>query len=87
MQQLLPSERLAKRICQTANARAISDAGAVIASLRQRTRTSAVDAAVELAIAKQWLRFDGVAYIVTQAGADLGRQSRTGQRTRRVTPY
>jgi hypothetical protein len=79
-----PLERLAKRICKAANAR---DVSTVIASFKQRSRVAVVDAAVELAVAKQWLRLDGATYTLTQAGAETGRQSRVGQRTRRVSPF
>jgi hypothetical protein len=80
-------ERLARRICKAANARDASDAADVIASFKQRSRIAVVEAAVALAVAKQWLRFDGATYALTQSGAEMGRASRTGQRTRRVSPF
>ena len=82
-----PLERLAKRICHAANARGTPDVGAVIAAYKQRASVSSVNAAVDLAVAKQWLRFDGTGYTLTEAGNALGRQSRMGQRTRRATPF
>jgi hypothetical protein len=82
-----PSERLARRICKAADARGLTDAATVIASFKQRSRIAVVDAAVELAVARQWLHFDGATYTLTQAGADVGRQPRAGQRTRRVSPF
>jgi len=59
----------------------------VIAIFKQRTSISVVKAALDLAIANQWLRFDGATYSLTPAGAGLGEQSRRGRRTRRVTPF
>jgi hypothetical protein len=82
-----PSERLARRICKAVNAHGVTDAGPVIASFKQRSRIAIVDAAVELAVEKQWLHYDGATYTLTQAGADVGRQPRTGQRTRRISPF
>jgi hypothetical protein len=85
--QVPPLERLARRICKAATAPNTGDAGTVIASFKQRSRIATVDAAVELAITKQWLRLDGNSYILTQAGAEMGRRSGTGQRTRRISPF
>jgi hypothetical protein len=82
-----PLERLAKRICKAANARDNSDAATVIASFKQRAKIAIVDAAVEMAVAKQWLRFDGVTYTLTPTGADMDRRSRAGPRTKRVSPF
>jgi len=87
LRQVTPLERLAKRICHAANARDTSDVDAVIATFKQRASISVVKAAVDLALVNQWLRFDGIAYALTQAGADLGGQSRRGPRRRRVTPF
>ena len=55
---------------------ATPDVGPVIAAYKQRASVSFVNAAVDLAIAKQWLRFDGTTYTLTEAGTALGRQSR-----------
>ena len=85
--QVTPLERLAKRICHAANARGTTDVGPVIAAYKQRASVRVVKGAIDLAIANQWLRFDGVAYTSTQAGADLGGQPRRGPRKRRVTPF
>ena len=82
-----PLERLAKRICNAANARGTQDASDIIALFKLRSRKVVVDAAVELAVGKQWLRFDGSAYTLTEAGAAMGSQSRRGSRTRRVMPF
>ena len=82
-----PLERLAKRICHAANARGTPDVGPVVTAYKQRASVSFVNAAVDLAVAKQWLRFDGTTYTLTEAGTALGRQSRMGQRTRRVNPF
>jgi hypothetical protein len=78
---------LAKRICHAANARDTSAVGAVIADFKRRSNTTVVNAALELAVANQWLCFNGGTYTVTQAGADLGSQPRTGPRTRRLSPF
>jgi hypothetical protein len=86
-QLLTPLERLAKRICHAANARGTSDVGATIAAYKQRASIRVVKGAIDLAIANQWLRFDGVTYTLTQAGAELGGQPRRGPRKRRVTPF
>jgi len=85
--QVTPLERLAKRICHAANARGMTDVGAVIEAYKQRASARVVKGAIDLAIANQWLLFDGVAYTLTQAGADLGGQPRRGPRKRRVTPF
>ena len=53
---VLPSERLAQRICKLVNAQGTADATAALAAFRQRTSRAEVDAAVELCIEKQWLR-------------------------------
>jgi len=82
-----PLERLAKRICHAANAGGTTDIGAAIAAYKNRASVARVDAAVELAVAKQWLRFDGTDYTLTQAGTELGSQPRAGRRTRRVSPF
>ena len=73
--EVTPLERLAKRICHAANARGTTEVGAVIATFKQRASSSVVKAAVDLAIANDWLRFDGETYILTQSGIDLGAQS------------
>jgi hypothetical protein len=80
-------ERLAKRICKAANARDTKDVDAVIATFKQRSKVVVVDAAVAVAVAKGWLRVDGSTYALTQVGVDMGRQSRAGQRARRVIPF
>jgi len=82
-----PLERLAKRICKAANARGANDASDTIALFKQRSKGTVVDAAIELAVEKQWLRFDGSAYTLTDAGAEMGSQSRRGPRPRRVSPF
>jgi len=74
------------RICKAGNALATDDVGAVIATFKRRS-SGEVDAAVKLAVAKQWLRFDGSVYTLTQAGTALGRRSRAGRRTARVSPF
>src|SRR3954465_15779134 len=63
--EVTPLERLARRIWHAANAR--GDVGAVIAIFKQRASISVVKAALDLAIANQWLRFDGIAYALTPA--------------------
>ena len=79
-------ERLARRICKAANAGGAGDTGAIVSTFKQRTSTATVAAAIELAVAKQWLRNDGEICTVTQAGAGLGCQSRRGPRARRSIP-
>jgi hypothetical protein len=80
-----PLERLAKRICIAANTS--TTVGDVVALEKQRTRGSVVDAAVELALARQWLKADGPSYSLTQAGTELRSDSRRGAKTRRVMPF
>ena len=53
-----PLERLAKGICNAANARGTKNAGVVIALFKQRSKKVVVDAAIKLAVEKQWLSFD-----------------------------
>jgi hypothetical protein len=87
MPEIPPLERLAQRICKAANAPDTKDASAIIALFKQRSRIAFVDAAVEFAVANEWLHFDGVTYTLAQGGAELGFQSRRGARTRRVMPF
>jgi len=78
---------LARRICKAVNARDTEDVDAVIARFKQRSKIVVVDAAVAAALAKGWLRADGGTYALTPVGVAMGRQSRAGQRVRRVTPF
>ena len=82
-----PLERLARRICMAANARPSTMIANVVDPFKQRAQATVVDAALELAVAKQWLRVDGENYVLTQAGTALGSQSRRGPRTKRVSPF
>ena len=82
-----PLERLAQRICKAANARGTKDASAIISLFKQRSKITVVNAAVELAAAKQWLRFDGSTYTGCKPALIWGVSSRRGPRTRRVTPF
>ena len=82
-----PVERLAKRICMAANARGATTIGDVIAAFNQKYRRSVVEAAVGLAVERQWLKADGANYALTPVGIELGSQSRRGPRVRRAIPF
>jgi len=69
------------------SARGTQEAGDIIALFKRRSRHAAVDAAVSVAVEKQWLRFDGATYTLTPAGAKLGSQTRSRRKTRRVLPF
>ena len=79
-----PAERLAAQICRFANARETADAGPALAQFRKGSK--ATGAAIKAALDRGWLRRDGDTYVVTPAGAALGR-SRWGKRTGRVMPF
>ncbi len=79
-----PAERLAAQICRFANARETADAAPALAQFRRRSK--AAGAAVKAALDRGWLRRNGDGYVVTPAGAALGR-SRSGKRTGRVLPF
>jgi len=81
-----PAERLAARICRSTNAKGSTDAGPVIAELARRADIGAIGAALSIAQERGWLRRNGDDYIVTPAGAELGRP-RWGKRPRRVMPF
>lgn len=82
---LTPAERLAARICRSANAQDTTDVGPALAQVRRQSRATVNDA-IKAALDRGWLRRDGDAYVLTPAGAALGR-SRSGKRTRRVSPF
>ena len=81
---LTPAERLAARICRSANAQDTTDVGPALAQVRHQSRAT-VTGAIKAALDRGWLRRNGDAYVVTPAGAALG-QSRSGKRTTRVLP-
>jgi hypothetical protein len=82
-----PLERLARRICTSVNARGVADASAAIAHYKKRTKHATVDEAVELAVEKQWLRREGSTCVLTEAGVELGAQSRSRPKVKRVSPF
>jgi hypothetical protein len=81
-----PAERLAARICRSANAQDATDAGPAIAKSRHRSRATVVEAAIKAGFDRGWLRRDGSAYVVTPAGAALG-CLRSGKQTGRVMSF
>lgn len=81
-----PIERLAARMIKLANAQGTRDIGRAVALLKRRAGIVAIDAAVNLAIEKGWLRRDGGSHTVTRIGVELG-ASRSGKRTPRVIPF
>jgi hypothetical protein len=82
-----PLERLALRICKWLNSQGTTDATAAVAVFSQRTNRTLVDAAFKLSVEKQWLRYENGTYFLTKAGTELGSQSRSRRRIRRVSPF
>jgi hypothetical protein len=82
-----PLERLALRICKWLNAQGMADATAAVAVFNQRTNRTLVDAALKLSVEKHWMRYENGTYILTKAGIELGSQSRSRRRVRRLSPF
>ena len=83
---LTPADRLAARICRSTNAKGSTEASPAIADLSRRTKIGEIGAALNAALKRGWLRRNGDAYVLTPAGAELGK-SRSGKRTGRVIPF
>jgi hypothetical protein len=83
---LTPEERLAQRICKSAGAPGSKGFAAIVAYYRQQSSFAAVKAALDLAVAKQWLLFDSETYTLTKAGLELG-SPRSRPKKRRLLPF